>query len=32
LIAVFYMAATAASAANYWRGKGASWKNRAYRR
>jgi hopene-associated glycosyltransferase HpnB len=31
LIAVFYMAATAASALNYWRGKGASWKNRAYR-
>jgi hopene-associated glycosyltransferase HpnB len=30
LIAVFYMAATAASAVNYWRGKGASWKNRAY--
>jgi hopene-associated glycosyltransferase HpnB len=32
LIAVFYMAATAASAVNYWRGKGASWKNRAYQR
>ena len=32
LIAVFYMAATTASALNYWRGKGASWKNRAYRR
>lgn len=31
LIAVFYMAATAASAVNYWRGTGASWKNRAYR-
>ena len=31
LIAVFYMAATTASAVNYWRGKGASWKNRAYR-
>jgi hopene-associated glycosyltransferase HpnB len=31
LIALFYMAATAASAVNYWRGKGASWKNRAYR-
>jgi hopene-associated glycosyltransferase HpnB len=30
LIAVFYMAATVASAVNYWRGKGASWKNRAY--
>jgi hopene-associated glycosyltransferase HpnB len=32
LIALFYMAATAASAVNYWRGKGASWKNRAYQR
>jgi hopene-associated glycosyltransferase HpnB len=32
LIAVFYMAATAASALNYWRGKGASWKSRAYPR
>ena len=32
LIAVFYMAATAASAVNYWRGKGAAWKNRAYQR
>ena len=32
LIAAFYMAATAASALNYWRGKGASWKNRAYQR
>jgi hopene-associated glycosyltransferase HpnB len=31
LIALFYMAATAASAVNYWRGKGARWKNRAYR-
>jgi hopene-associated glycosyltransferase HpnB len=31
LIALFYMAATAASAVNYWRGKGAHWKNRAYR-
>jgi len=31
-IALFYMAATAASAVNYWRGKGASWKNRAYQR
>jgi hopene-associated glycosyltransferase HpnB len=30
LIAVFYMAATVASAVNYWRGKGASWKKRAY--
>ena len=30
LIALFYMAATAASAVNFWRGKGASWKNRAY--
>jgi len=30
LIALFYMAATAASAVNYWRGKGANWKNRAY--
>ena len=32
LTAVFYMAATTASAVNYWRGKGASWKNRAYPR
>lgn len=32
LIALFYMAATTASAINYWRGKGASWKNRAYPR
>ena len=32
LIAVFYMAATAASAVNYWRGKGARWKNRDYQR
>jgi hopene-associated glycosyltransferase HpnB len=32
VIAVFYMAATIASAVNYWRGKGASWKNRAYPR
>lgn len=31
LIALFYMAATTASAVNYWRGKGASWKSRAYR-
>ena len=30
LIALFYMAATVASAVNYWRGKGARWKNRAY--
>ncbi|HEX3913481.1 MAG TPA: glycosyltransferase [Steroidobacteraceae bacterium] len=30
LIAIFYMAATAASALRYWRGKGAIWKNRAY--
>ena len=32
LIAVFYMAATAGSAVNYWRGKGANWKSRAYPR
>jgi hopene-associated glycosyltransferase HpnB len=32
LIALFYLAATIASAVNYWRGKGASWKNRAYSR
>lgn len=32
VIAVFYMAATAASAVNHWRGKGAHWKNRAYPR
>jgi len=32
LIAAFYMAATVASAVDYWRGKGASWKNRAYPR
>jgi hopene-associated glycosyltransferase HpnB len=31
LIALFYMAATAASAVNYWRGKGARWKNRDYK-
>lgn len=31
-IALFYMSATAASALDYWRGKGASWKNRAYPR
>src|SRR5258708_6581324 len=30
LTAVFYMAATAASAVNHWRGKSASWKNRDY--
>jgi hopene-associated glycosyltransferase HpnB len=30
LIAIFYMAATLASAINYWRGKGANWKDRAY--
>jgi hopene-associated glycosyltransferase HpnB len=30
LIALFYMAATIASALDHWRGKGASWKNRAY--
>jgi hopene-associated glycosyltransferase HpnB len=30
LIALFYMAATISSAADYWRGKGAVWKNRAY--
>jgi len=29
-IAVFYMAATMASAVHYWRGTGATWKNRAY--
>jgi hopene-associated glycosyltransferase HpnB len=31
LIAFFYMAATVASALNYWRGRGALWKARAYR-
>jgi hopene-associated glycosyltransferase HpnB len=31
LIALFYMAATLGSALDYWRGAGASWKNRAYR-
>jgi hopene-associated glycosyltransferase HpnB len=31
LTASFYMAATVGSAVNYWRGKGASWKNRTYR-
>jgi len=30
LIALFYMGATLGSAMNYWLGKGASWKNRAY--
>ena len=30
LIAVFYMAATFGSALNYWLGRGARWKNRAY--
>jgi hopene-associated glycosyltransferase HpnB len=30
LIALFYMAATLHSAVNYWRGRGANWKNRAY--
>jgi hopene-associated glycosyltransferase HpnB len=30
LIALFYMAATVGSALNYWRGKGALWKSRAY--
>jgi hopene-associated glycosyltransferase HpnB len=30
LIALFYMAATLGSAVNYWRGAGASWKDRAY--
>lgn len=29
-IALFYMAATVGSAVNFWRGKGANWKNRAY--
>ena len=31
LIALFYMAATCGSALNYWRGRGARWKSRAYR-
>jgi hopene-associated glycosyltransferase HpnB len=31
LIALFYMAATVGSAVNFWRGRGANWKNRAYR-
>ena len=30
LIACFYMAATVGSALNYWLGRGARWKNRAY--
>jgi hopene-associated glycosyltransferase HpnB len=30
LIAAFYMAATAGSALNHWRGSGAQWKSRAY--
>jgi hopene-associated glycosyltransferase HpnB len=30
LIALFYMAATFSSALDYWRGTGATWKNRAY--
>jgi hopene-associated glycosyltransferase HpnB len=30
LIAAFYMAATAGSALNYWRGSGAQWKSRSY--
>jgi hopene-associated glycosyltransferase HpnB len=30
LIAVFYIAATLSSALNYWRGRGARWKSRAY--
>jgi hopene-associated glycosyltransferase HpnB len=30
LIASFYMAATVGSALNYWLGRGARWKNRAY--
>jgi hopene-associated glycosyltransferase HpnB len=30
LIALFYMAATLASAVNHWRGSGASWKRRYY--
>jgi hopene-associated glycosyltransferase HpnB len=30
LIALFYMAATVGSALNYWSGRGARWKNRAY--
>jgi hopene-associated glycosyltransferase HpnB len=30
MIAIFYMAATFGSALNYWRGRGARWKSRAY--
>jgi hopene-associated glycosyltransferase HpnB len=30
LIALFYMAATVGLAVDYWRGRGASWKSRAY--
>lgn len=30
VIALFYMAATVGSALDYWRGRGARWKNRAY--
>lgn len=30
VIALFYMAATLGSAIDYWRGRGARWKNRAY--
>ncbi len=30
LIALFYMSATLGSAVNYWRGRGAEWKGRAY--
>jgi hopene-associated glycosyltransferase HpnB len=30
LIAVFFMAATLGSALDYWRGRGARWKSRAY--
>jgi hopene-associated glycosyltransferase HpnB len=32
LIALFYMAATLTSALNHWRGSGARWKNRDYRK
>jgi hopene-associated glycosyltransferase HpnB len=31
LIALFYMAATFGSALDFWRGRGANWKNRDYR-
>ena len=30
LVALFFMAATIASAMSHWRGRGANWKNRAY--